>query len=166
MLYCTDGVAAVTDADQIQTLLKIFNNEACGMKLPLLSLSSAAPMGREEDAAPHNFLVGCVWSSCFTWGVYAALLGRAHHVRARGQVKRMQTSERSESHGKVECRSCVHVRIQQFRALFGRLGKTETKAPAFFLSQRSRGSSTGPRWRLWRGAWTSRQTFLRCVVMG
>ena len=45
--YCADGVAAVTDADQIRTLLMIFDNEACGMKLPLLSLSSAAPMGRE-----------------------------------------------------------------------------------------------------------------------
>ena len=45
--YCADGVAAVTDANQIRILLMIFDNEACGMKLPLLSLSSAAPMGRE-----------------------------------------------------------------------------------------------------------------------
>lgn len=134
----TDGVAAVTDADQIRTLVIIFNNEACGMKLPLLSRSSAAPMGREEDAAPHDFLVGCVWSSCFTLRVYAALLGRAHHVRARGQVKRMQTSERSESHGKggTDRVVCMYgfSGLELFSAALGKRKRKQKHLLVFFKS--------------------------------
>lgn len=142
ILYCTDGVAAVTDADQIRTLVIIFNNEACGMKLPLLSRSSAAPMGREEDAAPHDFLVGCVWSSCFTLRVLRRVVGTGAPCTGT-RTSQTDANERKEriTWKRWHRQSRVHVRIQRFRALFGRLGKTETetKAPAGFFKSAKRG---------------------------
>lgn len=78
-------------------------------------------------------------------------LGRAHHLRARGQVKRTQTSERSESHGKGGARAQstdrVAYRFSSLELLLAR-PRWETrkqKAGLVFLSQRSGRSSCSTR---------------------